>query len=83
MIVSQTAFLSGLRKSNPSFAPATTTAYSNAAYEVLAFALEKITGKTFETMLELRVYQSTQSPLNKLGATEHHTGSNYSHQSNG
>jgi CubicO group peptidase (beta-lactamase class C family) len=49
---------------NPSYAPGTTPAYSNAAYQVLSYALEAITGKTFETMFA----ESILNPLN-LNAT--------------
>jgi len=35
----------------PAFAPYATAAYSNVAYQILAYALENITGKTYEDML--------------------------------
>jgi CubicO group peptidase (beta-lactamase class C family) len=52
---------------SPAFAPATSPAYSNAAYEVLSFALEKITGKTFETMFEESIVDRLNLSSTSLG----------------
>lgn len=39
----------------PSYAPWQTATYSNAAYQLLAYALENITGKKFSDMLKDRI----------------------------
>lgn len=41
----------GLRLVPPSWAPYTTPGYSNLGYQLLAYALEQITGKKFPDML--------------------------------
>lgn len=45
------AFLKDLINHPPVFAPFTTPIYSNAAFGVLAFALENITNKSFPDMM--------------------------------
>ncbi|KAE8143622.1 beta-lactamase/transpeptidase-like protein [Aspergillus pseudotamarii] len=46
------AFLRGIVSENPTFAPGTTPAYSNAAYQLLRYAMENITGTDFPSMFE-------------------------------
>ncbi|KAK3328771.1 beta-lactamase/transpeptidase-like protein [Apodospora peruviana] len=58
-LCNRTQFFEGLGKAYPSFAPWKTPAYSNIAFQLLAYALESITGKSFEDMLESNV----MSPL--------------------
>ena len=41
---------------DPAFAPFATPAYSNIAYQILAYALEAITGKVFEDMITDSVF---------------------------
>lgn len=48
-------FFKGLDIMYPSFAPWQTATYSNIAYQLLAYALENITGKKFSDMLRDRV----------------------------
>jgi CubicO group peptidase (beta-lactamase class C family) len=45
-------FFDGLTHRPPVYRTATTPVYSNAAFQILAYALEAITGKKFETMLD-------------------------------
>lgn len=45
-------FLEGLLKSHPVVPVASTPIYSNAAFVLLAYALEEITGKRFTELLE-------------------------------
>ncbi|KAI1413840.1 beta-lactamase/transpeptidase-like protein [Hypoxylon sp. FL1857] len=45
-------FFQGIGKFYPSLAPYQTPAYSNVAFQLLGYALETITGKTFQTLLE-------------------------------
>ena len=54
-----TEFFNGLLRAPPSFAPSTTPAYTNTGYQILAYALEGITGKSFRSMME----ESILSPL--------------------
>ncbi|KAE9374293.1 beta-lactamase/transpeptidase-like protein [Stipitochalara longipes BDJ] len=44
-------FFNGFPQRRPVFAPSTTPAYSNVAFQILGYALEKITGKSFTDML--------------------------------
>jgi CubicO group peptidase (beta-lactamase class C family) len=53
-------FFTGLSTLYPSFAPWTTPAYSNVAYQLLSYALEKITGDDYPTTL----YKTILTPLN-------------------
>ncbi|KAI8631913.1 beta-lactamase/transpeptidase-like protein [Xylariaceae sp. FL1651] len=45
-------FFNGIGLFYPSLAPFTTPAYSNVAFQLLGYALETITGKKFESLLE-------------------------------
>ncbi|OTA84497.1 hypothetical protein M434DRAFT_83248 [Hypoxylon sp. CO27-5] len=45
-------FFQGIGKFYPSLAPFQTPAYSNVAFQLLGYALETITGTTFQTLLE-------------------------------
>ncbi|KAE8361013.1 beta-lactamase/transpeptidase-like protein [Aspergillus caelatus] len=54
------AFLRGIVSEDPTFAPGTTPAYSNAAYQLLRYAMENITGIDFLSMFENSIAQ----PLN-------------------
>ncbi|OJJ43562.1 hypothetical protein ASPZODRAFT_19286 [Penicilliopsis zonata CBS 506.65] len=53
----RTEFLDGFRNEPPSYAPASYPAYSNGAYELLAFALVRITGKPFEELFDEALVQ--------------------------
>lgn len=53
---SETQYLKGLSAEQPVFAPFTTPIYSNAGYELLAFALARIKGKSFPAMLEQSIF---------------------------
>ncbi|KAJ3561950.1 hypothetical protein NPX13_g8749 [Xylaria arbuscula] len=57
---SRAQLFAGLAIIPPSFVPSQTPAYSNLAYQLLAYALEEITGKPFADMLEADI-------LSKLG----------------
>ncbi|KAL2195545.1 beta-lactamase/transpeptidase-like protein [Corynascus similis CBS 632.67] len=48
----RTEFFKGLLRAYPSFAPFATPAYTNTGYQILAYALESIKGKSFETLME-------------------------------
>ncbi|KAB8252853.1 beta-lactamase/transpeptidase-like protein [Aspergillus flavus] len=54
------AFLSGMVSEDPTFAPGTTPAYSNAAYQLLRYAMENISGTDFPSMFQ----NSIVKPLN-------------------
>ena len=48
-------FFNGLNIMYPSYAPWQTPTYSNVAYQLLAYALENITGKNYTDILNSRV----------------------------
>ncbi|KAK7951086.1 beta-lactamase/transpeptidase-like protein [Apiospora aurea] len=54
-LCNRTQFFEGIANSYPSFAPWKTPAYSNIAFQLLAYALEKMTGRPFLTSLNERV----------------------------
>lgn len=56
----RTEFFSGLLRVVPSFAPFTTPAYANTAFQILGYALESIKGKPFGDMVQ----DSVLTPLN-------------------
>ncbi|KAI1075760.1 beta-lactamase/transpeptidase-like protein [Whalleya microplaca] len=45
-------FFAGIAKFYPSFVPFQTPAYSNVGFQLLGYALEEITGQSFQTLLE-------------------------------
>ena len=45
-------FFNGLLQTYPSFAPHATPAYTNTGYQILAYALEGLKGKSFESLME-------------------------------
>lgn len=45
-------FFNGLLQVVPSYAPFTTPAYANTAFQILGYALETIKGKSFQSMME-------------------------------
>lgn len=49
---SRAQYLKGLTQEHPAEAPFTTPVYSNAGYQVLSYALENITGRSYQSMLE-------------------------------
>lgn len=49
-------FFAGLIERHPVYQPATTPIYSNAAYQILSYALEAMTNKTFESMLDDKIF---------------------------
>lgn len=53
-------FLRGFAQRDPVFATFQSPSYSNAAFEVLAHALEKITGRDFKTLIDEALFK----PLN-------------------
>jgi CubicO group peptidase (beta-lactamase class C family) len=50
-----TDFFSALRKLPPTFPPESTPAYSNIAYQILGYALERIKGKSWYDLLNDKV----------------------------
>ncbi|KAH8905807.1 beta-lactamase/transpeptidase-like protein [Coniochaeta sp. PMI_546] len=48
----RTEFFNGLLQVVPSYAPFTTPAYANTAFQILGYALETIKGKSFQSMME-------------------------------
>ncbi|KAK4223849.1 D-alanyl-D-alanine-carboxypeptidase/endopeptidase AmpH [Podospora fimiseda] len=59
-LCNRTEFFNGLLQAHPSYAPFTSPAYTNTGYQILAYALESIKGKSFETLM-------TESILRPLG----------------
>lgn len=51
MLTEVQEFFAWFTKRPPVYLPSTTPLYSNAAYQLLSYALEKITNKTFEALL--------------------------------
>lgn len=58
----------------PVFPPWTSPSYSNAAYDLLALAVENITGRAFGTMMQTDLFQ----PLN-MSSTHYYPPTNLSH----
>jgi hypothetical protein len=58
-------FFTGFTERHPIYAPATAPIYSNAAYQILSYALENITGIDIQTMVEDSLFK----PLNLSGGT--------------
>ena len=55
MLIFGVEFFKGLDTMYPSYAPWQTATYSNVAYQLLAYALENISGKNFSDVLSDRV----------------------------
>jgi len=53
-------FFEGFTKRHPVYAPATGAIYSNVAYQILAYAIENVTGVDFPTLVQKNLYK----PLN-------------------
>ncbi|KAK3985073.1 D-alanyl-D-alanine-carboxypeptidase/endopeptidase AmpH [Cladorrhinum sp. PSN332] len=51
-LCNRTEFFQGLLQAYPSYAPFTSPAYTNTGYQILAYALESIKGKSFEKMMQ-------------------------------
>ncbi|KAK3342051.1 beta-lactamase/transpeptidase-like protein [Lasiosphaeria hispida] len=56
-LCNRTEFFNGLLHSYPSYAPFTTPAYTNTGFQILAYALESIKGKTFEEMMKESIFR--------------------------
>ncbi|KAK1752774.1 D-alanyl-D-alanine-carboxypeptidase/endopeptidase AmpH [Echria macrotheca] len=54
-LCNRTEFFNGLLQAYPQYAPFTTPAYTNTGFQILAYALESITGKSFESTMNDRV----------------------------
>lgn len=67
-------FFDGIGQFYPSLAPFTSPAYSNVAFQLLAYALETITGETFESLLEDTVLIPLGLNNTFLRAPEHARG---------
>ncbi|KAI0867700.1 beta-lactamase/transpeptidase-like protein [Hypoxylon argillaceum] len=59
-VCTRTQFFAGLKKLPPSFSPFVTPAYSDIGYVLLGYALEKMTGKPFQSSFEDKLVK----PLN-------------------
>lgn len=55
--MSKTEFFNGLLQTYPSYAPFQTPAYTNTGYQILAYALEGITGKKFQDLMREHVLE--------------------------
>jgi len=55
VINSLVEFFNGLLQAYPQYAPFTTPAYTNTGYQILAYALEAIKGKSFESIMQDQV----------------------------
>lgn len=53
----RTEYFAGFDKMPPSFGPYTTPTYSDISYQLLAYALENITGRKFQDMIEQDLFQ--------------------------
>ncbi|TPX08000.1 uncharacterized protein E0L32_010331 [Thyridium curvatum] len=59
-ICNRSQFFEGLKRTPPSFAPFVTPTYSDVGYAILAYALEEMAGKSFQSIVENRIIK----PLN-------------------
>jgi CubicO group peptidase (beta-lactamase class C family) len=50
-------FLQGMNKRHPVYAPFTTPAYSNVAFEVLGYVLENATNQSYETVVQNTIFK--------------------------
>ncbi|KAI1426659.1 beta-lactamase/transpeptidase-like protein [Xylaria sp. FL1777] len=71
---SRAQFFSGIEQFYPSLPPFTTAAYSNVAFQLLGYALETITGKTFESLLQETLLKPLGLNNTFLRAPEHARG---------
>ncbi|KAJ8114270.1 hypothetical protein ONZ43_g4943 [Nemania bipapillata] len=67
-------FFNGIERFYPSLAPFTSPAYSNVAFQLLGYALETITGKTFDILLKDTVIGPLGLNNTFLRAPEHARG---------
>jgi len=65
MLTRVAEFFSGYLQQHPVFSPATTPVYSNSAFQILGYALEKITGKSYVDLLNDDIIQ----PLKLTGTS--------------
>lgn len=63
-------FFNGILKSHPLAPTSTTPIYSNAAFQILGYVLEEITGKSYETVLK----EELINPLNLTRSSYSHPG---------
>ncbi|KAJ3566853.1 hypothetical protein NPX13_g6978 [Xylaria arbuscula] len=73
-LCSREQFFSGIEKFYPSLPPFTTAAYSNVGFQLLGYALETITGKTYESLLEETILRPLGLNNTFLRAPEHSRG---------
>ncbi|GAP91877.1 putative beta-lactamase family protein [Rosellinia necatrix] len=71
---SREQFFNGIEEFYPSLAPFTSPAYSNVAFQLLGYALETITGKTFESLLKETVLEPLGLNNTFIRAPEHARG---------
>ena len=57
MLTNSKEFFNGLLQAYPSYAPFTTPAYTNTGFQIMAYALESIKGKSFKAMMEESILQ--------------------------
>ncbi|KAL8347517.1 hypothetical protein RB601_003071 [Gaeumannomyces tritici] len=57
ILCSRKQFFAGMRKLPPQYGPSAATVYSDSAFQILAYALEGITGKPYKDMLKSSVLQ--------------------------
>lgn len=79
-------FFEGLSKAPPSFAPWQTPAYSDVAFQILAYALESIVGRSYDDMLQDDVLSKLglnhtyyQKPPDSVGAVPNGTKTTWSY----
>ncbi|KAK3392691.1 beta-lactamase/transpeptidase-like protein [Podospora didyma] len=56
-LCNRTEFFDGLLQAYPSYAPFTTPAYTNTGFQIMAYALESIKGKSFKSMMEESIFK--------------------------
>ena len=49
-------FLQGMNQRHPVYAPFTTPVYSNAAYEILGYVVESVTGQPYEAAVQNLIF---------------------------
>ncbi|EON95975.1 putative beta-lactamase family protein [Phaeoacremonium minimum UCRPA7] len=85
-LCNRTEFFDGLSKVPPSFAPWQTPAYSDVAFQILAYALESIVGKDYDNMLQDDILSKLglnhtyyQKPPDSVGAVPNGTKTTWSY----